>query len=69
MKNNCVSDICRRDITSDLQILTEGVLDDIQKKTNSRQIQPFPESDQLNHLGLHASEEYYYFKKYHLKVI
>lgn len=69
MKNNSVSDICRRDITSDLQILTERRIRRYTKKTNLRRIQPFPESDQLNHLGLHASEEYYYFKKYHLKVI
>lgn len=35
----------------------------IYKKNNLRQSQPFPESDQLNHLGLHASEEYNYLKK------
>lgn len=55
MKNNCVSDICGRDITSDLQILTERRIRRYTKKNNMRQIQPFPESDQLNHLGLPAS--------------
>lgn len=62
MKNNCVSDICRRDITSDLQNLTERRIKRY-TKNNLRQSQPFPKSDQLNHLGLHASEEYNYLKK------